>query len=858
MELFDFRKKVLKYGDESFLSEVIDFLVYQDEFDPNIESLIELFGYDNNNISPINREDYNSFVNKQIVRDYFNAYGISFKNLTPKEKTLKLKSINDNFSRSIEASDGLAFHSCNLYKPSADTFEDTCFVLNVAGSNLFKVATVVYQVLKENNISCTLRIPFVKDASIGSTSSVRINVFHENIVDTVSVLESLPNDVIKLISEPSLMYARVNSYIGYDFYKPSSGEMQSFAFLTALSEGIHDAATEMINLDPNALIDFLGDDVVSFREYTKNKLYADLRILSRSISVDPALKDVAMKHFTKKIKLLNRCEYVFADFELETLYNTIDPYHKIDLNYFIDESQLAIELQQTSEAGIVKDETVIQEEYFVNPPKIELSSLPSDILNKDSYEGDGQSESNDVTAVDSNQAAEQEEILQVVSDNSQGSSEQIIGDRVNFVESETGLRTESINSFQNRKPSSEEYLDQLLKSVQAPVAGDLDASLKGSESSKGSAESISDINLEVTQVLDAVDGNVSLTSKDAILVEDTQKRQEEKDNSIESDLQRMTLGESSFSSGVGANLEIGQIVPNNGNPDLFGMSQTHNRLVQLTPEELEALMEPYPTEAIQETIDEVPTIDESPSEGGLIGDSSQFDQIFPSAPSQQKSELSSSDQAELEKILTGELDKSFGAQQQAQKQDEVSVQDLTPDQIANINSTLDEVAQASSAIEQVLSGIGDSLSSDESEEEVPYVSDDNLTTSEISNLIKEAEPINVILTRELEEKYEKALDSLEILNEIVPGTNLTFLTYFENNYLLTTINPHLDYRLSNDEIISGKEFINRCVIRDLLNDGNVPLGKLLKEYGVEGFGINNPHITSRRKGKFLERFRKNI
>lgn len=868
MELFDFRKKLLNSGDESFLSEVIDFLVYQEKFDPKIESLVALFNYSDSNVSPINQDDYKYFINKVIYNDYCNNYGISFKELTPEEKKKEIKRVKDNILRSIESLDGLAFGSGNLYNSSTNAYEDSCFVLNVPGSNLFKVVTAVYQALKENNISCTIKVPYIKDASIGLNSSIRVTVLHENIVEAVSVLESLPKSITRLISEPSLMYAKVNSYIGYDFYKISSFEMQSRMFLSALRGGIHDAVTEMIDLDPKALIELNGENVAIFREDTPNKLYADLRILSRSISVDPALKDVAMKHIEKKIEGLNRCRYAFSDYDLEGIYNNIDPEHKVALNYFIDENELTVELPQVSEEIVeerqlelpqTSEETVeeeqvelpqvsreiveesqevIQQEYPINPPKIEFAS-------------------------------QQIETSEVNREN------QDLPDTDNIMD-------------RPRRENEEEYLDNLLKSMMNPRDesspkndGVFEESL-GQENDtleesviepaatedKGSEEAIEPIgtpfeaNLEVTRAIPIVGDNVSLTSEAATF---GSEQEITGSDSIDNDLQWMAFGEKSVpianSFTPKDNLQQEQIEPYNGEIDLLKESQQlnnkHSYIVPLTQEELIDLYGVHSSiEGSQVTDGIVPDITGgSGTSNQLVGN--QFNEQSPSAAPLDNSKLSSVEQAELENILEGELDKRFIDPHQEQKNDEILIESLTPDQITAMNATLNEVTQATSGIEHALSEMASSLSEEE-KEEVPSLSDDNLTTSEISSLIKEAKSINVILTRELEEKYEKVLDSLEILNQIVPGTDVTFLTYFENNYLLTTINPNGDYRLSNDEIITGKEVINRCVIRDLLNEGNVPLRKLLGEHGVGVFGINNPHIPSKRKGKIFERFRKNI
>lgn len=772
MQLFNFRNLIKNAGDSSFIGEVVDFLISQTYIDPTIVSFNRLFEYSEENVKKPNQNDYKNFISKTIFKDYCNFFGISFKGLTPEGKDLKLKSVNANILRSINSSEGLAFNSCDFYSSVVSSEpQDQAFIINVGGENLFKVVDAVYKALKEQGVICTIRVPFLKNVSSGNTDNICVYVSPLQIENSITALETLKPDIIRLINKPSLMYARVNSYIGYDFYNYEMQRSQSDLLLNALREGIHNAVAEIISIIPNELIEHQGETIAKFRENTSNELYADLKILSRTLSVDPSLKPVAVNHITEKIKEVNRCEYAFSAYEQEYKFNILNPNRKVDLGYFdepikiiasdeekakIDE--LTAKLYQSTESilSLTEEERGALSEVFVQPSESEEETIKSE-------EKPINIEEEPIQLEETNQL---EEPIQLEEADQLEETETV-------KEKVMSPQEAMLYEFQNRGASSENYLDNLLKGMQT-----------SNEGNKSESESQPDGNLEVTQVLDTINGAVSIESENATIVSNPQKE----DGVLESAdgaalLDQKNLAPSQISEEA---IELPRELPITS-PEIEFLGETKEIKDSLVYENsAESVAKPIP-EYLEEGLNP------------------------PESTSGVKEDIA-------QPALTPDS-----------MQGVVPVPDITPEQIEQINSTLNEVAQAGSEIEKALLRMISSPADEEVEvpvvEENPKVADD-LTGEEIATLVSNPIPRDVN-DKEMK-KYANLVPDLNILNTLVPGTDFTLFEYFEYNFLTNVIKANKRYH-KGIEILTGAEVVNNYIIPRIIENGNVPLTQILRD-----------------------------
>lgn len=162
----------------------------------------------------------------------------------------------------------------------------------------------------------------------------------------------------------------------------------------------------------------------------------------------------------------------------------------------------------------------------------------------------------------------------------------------------------------------------------------------------------------------------------------------------------------------------------------------------------------------------------------------------------------------------------------------VRPEDITEEDKKLITDTFSELpeddSQFSDYLEQVLSKFpNESETNDNSSSQ----SEEELNPQEIQSL--SSNPLDQQMTYERALKYKDLVSSISILNTNVKGTDFTLLDYFDQQQLLDRIKPNAKYMTFNDEVYSGLELVENCVIKYVANYGNVPLDKIMEEYGIQ-------------------------
>ena len=157
---------------------------------------------------------------------------------------------------------------------------------------------------------------------------------------------------------------------------------------------------------------------------------------------------------------------------------------------------------------------------------------------------------------------------------------------------------------------------------------------------------------------------------------------------------------------------------------------------------------------------------------------------------------------------------------------------MTEEQKKLVRDTFAEIPQEDSRflnyLDDVLSKLPDTGLNIES---ISEQAEETLDPMEVQSLSSNA--LDQQMTYERALKYKDLVRSINVLNTKVRGTDFTLLDYFDQQQLLTRIKPNGRYMTFTDEVYSGLEVVEECVIKYVANYGNVPLDKIMKEYGIQ-------------------------
>lgn len=170
--------------------------------------------------------------------------------------------------------------------------------------------------------------------------------------------------------------------------------------------------------------------------------------------------------------------------------------------------------------------------------------------------------------------------------------------------------------------------------------------------------------------------------------------------------------------------------------------------------------------------------------------------------------------------------------QEEQGSELVRPEDMTEEQKKLVRDTFAEIPQEDSRflnyLDDVLSKLPDTGLNIES---ISEQAEETLDPMEVQSLSSNA--LDQQMTYERALKYKDLVRSINVLNTKVRGTDFTLLDYFDQQQLLTRIKPNGRYMTFTDEVYSGLEVVEECVIKYVANYGNVPLDKIMEEYGIQ-------------------------
>ena len=170
--------------------------------------------------------------------------------------------------------------------------------------------------------------------------------------------------------------------------------------------------------------------------------------------------------------------------------------------------------------------------------------------------------------------------------------------------------------------------------------------------------------------------------------------------------------------------------------------------------------------------------------------------------------------------------------QEEQGSELVRPEDMTEEQKKLVRDTFAEIPQEDSRflnyLDDVLSKLPDTGLNIES---ISEQAEETLDPVEVQSLSSNA--LDQQMTYERALKYKDLVRSINVLNTKVRGTDFTLLDYFDQQQLLTRIKPNGRYMTFTDEVYSGLEVVEECVIKYVANYGNVPLDKIMEEYGIQ-------------------------
>lgn len=173
-----------------------------------------------------------------------------------------------------------------------------------------------------------------------------------------------------------------------------------------------------------------------------------------------------------------------------------------------------------------------------------------------------------------------------------------------------------------------------------------------------------------------------------------------------------------------------------------------------------------------------------------------------------------------------------GKTQEEQGSELVRPEDMTEEQKKLVRDTFAELPQEDSRflnyLDDVLSKLPDTGLNIES---ISEQAEETLDPMEVQSLSSNA--LDQQMTYERALKYKDLVRSINVLNTKVRGTDFTLLDYFDQQQLLTRIKPNGRYMIITDEVYSGLEVVEECVIKYVANHGNVPLDKIIEEWGIQ-------------------------
>ena len=433
MRINEIIKNIIATSSDEYIEEISNYLFDGNFNGKEIEDIRDLFATSHSNQSKRDDEDFKYFYDKVAYVDF-----CKFNNMAHNKLAAKKYLASSFNSQTREFS-----YSSNMFYKEGNTPLNTILVLNVKGKDIYKVLTAIYTSLRDNGVDNCITIPSFNRFEEGLTDSIRISINVSDMERVVGLIGDLPLSIVNLIDKPSMLYPRVNDYIGYDALISLNNYTEvrkSFLVSKLISDALYNTTIHFLSHNGNELIENGGETIVDYRKktFTNNEslIAVDLRILQRMITVNPSNKSIFINNLKEILlgKTMTKSAYITQeDFAMLS-----EIYGKLDDNSILLNNEIL--------------------EISIEPPTVEVEGEPT--LNSTPMVAPAnellvQEEQSKELLVQEEQSKE----LLVQEDN----SKDLLVQEDNSKELMVTETTKDSNI--NRKGSEEEYLDSLLASV---------------------------------------------------------------------------------------------------------------------------------------------------------------------------------------------------------------------------------------------------------------------------------------------------------------------------------------------------------------------------------------------------------
>lgn len=716
MNIDEIRKSIISTSSNEFIEEISNYFFNGNFSNKGISDVRNIFAYSHNNQSERNEDDFKHFYDKVAYVDFCN-----FNNMGRTAFAAK-KYLAAAFNPKTHE---FSYDSNKFYKEGNNSF-DTLLILNVKGEEIYKVLSSLYTCLRDNGIDNCITIPSYNRFKEGLTDSIRISINVADMERVVKLISDLPLPIINLIDKPSMLYPRVNDYIGYDaILKVGDRDIRaSYLVCQSISKALYNTVMDFLDRDGKETIENDAETIQSYRKKCLDKgeslVECDLRILQRMIAIDPTNRNVFIKNLKDSLLGSSMTKSAYISKEINDLFDEI--YGKLDDESILFNAELEFDVETPS--------VEVAENVTLNQVPMVASS--SDLLVPEEQQTDLLVPEEQQTDLMVQQEQQTDLLVQ-----EETPKDLLVTDQPADAKPEETL----YQSFMNRTGSSEAYLDSLLASM------------------NGENEKVEE------------------TAKSEPVEEHVQA-----DTSLEEEVVQVD--------GVQEGPQVSVATAENEKP--------------LSEEDVH---------------------------------------FYETAPSVGENFVLSSTEAEATKVE--EVQEVAPA---TENTDLVRPEDMTEEQKKLISDTFSELPTEDTRLFDYLDGIlnkfPESEAIEESKDQEDTLDESTLNAMEVESL--SSNPLDEHLTYERALKYKDLVSSISILNTKVRGTDFTLLDYFDQQQLLSKINPNSSYLTFTDEVYTGLEVVENCVIKYVANYGNVPLDKIMEEYGIQE--LMQKEKTEKRRG----------
>ncbi len=429
MSINDILQNLILTSSAEFIEDISSHLLNGSFSGKGFEKINDLFATTHNNQSKRNDADFEYFYDKVAFVDFCN-----FNNMKPNKLTSKYylaASYNQNTHE-------FSYDSRKFYKPSTTPLK-TILILNVKGKDIYKVLNALYTKFKDAGVDNCITIPSFNRFEEGITDSIRIYINDSDIERVVSLIGELPLPIINLMDRPSILYPRVNDYIGYDSLISSNDNTEirkSSIICDSISKALFKTVSYFVDQNGNESIENGAETILDFRnkslEDESTLLENNLRILQRVVTIDPSNKEI----FINNLK-----EELLGNTLTKSAYFTLKDHEAFNLLF-----------------GKLDDESILigsgEFEMPVEPPKLEVEASTDLLVPSE--------QSNDLMVSESTP-----DDLMIRQDYP---ADLLVQDTENLENTATSVLSQDnmAESFSQRAESTEAYLDSLLASVTSP------------------------------------------------------------------------------------------------------------------------------------------------------------------------------------------------------------------------------------------------------------------------------------------------------------------------------------------------------------------------------------------------------